>query len=803
MSPRTSTKRLKVEPRNRIQKVLLRWGWVLPLGAIFVGGSILVLTYAFASIPLPEDIEVTSSAEVYDVNGNRIGTFTDEVTRFLIDEKRMEKLLDQKEFIGDAVIAAEDRDFYDHNGVSVRGIIRAAWANLTGGEVQQGGSTITQQYIKNAVLHDPSRTVTRKIKEAVLAIKLERRYSKDQILGFYLNTIYFGRGAYGIEAAARAYFGHVHAEELTLSEMAYLAGIIPAPESYQIDDDPIRARERRDRVLDLMVQENLIKPAEAGRAKAKKLKLHRSAREMIANEHQPAAYFMEWLRKKYLYPEYGNDLYTRGLKIYTTIDMSMQDAAEDAVAASLGAPGMPEAGLVSMTTDGQVRAMVGGKDFDSVKKARGFNYATDFPGRQPGSSFKPFTLLSAIEEGISPASRFSGASPMTIDDPLCESDGSWEVENYGGSSYGTITLDQATTNSVNTVYAQLISEVGPERVKDTVEDFGFAPKYGQKEIGAFCSQALGGALDVTPLEQARAYAGFAGQGLLPKVTPVLYITDSEGNCIKEYVERRGDCEIERKSEPERVVDANSANVLTQSLTHVVEGGTATAANIGRPVAGKTGTSQENRDVWFAGYTPQLTTAVWVGYPPAPGPDGKKGTPDDVQVQMRYCAIPEQCRPVNGSDATGGTVAAPIWAAYMLRASEGMEIELFPVPEDLPDEVINSPAPVPTVQPSPDETKKPDDEEEPEPEPSAEPPPEQSPSPPPPDPTPTLVPSPTTDGDGRSSGPAPRPQPWSGPILAAAVPLALGATLRRWRSVTGSRRTITRSSASRRMRRPKR
>ena len=244
MSPKTNgTKRLKVEPRSRMQKILLRWGWILPLGAIFVGGSILILTYAFASIPLPRDFNPTSSAEVYDVDGNLIGTFTDEVTRFLISEEDMDKLLKKKPFIGESVIAAEDRDFYEHNGVSLRGIARAAWANLTGGEVQQGGSTITQQYIKNAVLNDPSRTVTRKIKEAILAIKLERRFSKKQILGFYLNTIYFGRGAYGIEAASRAYFGHSSSEELKLGEMAYLAGIIPAPESYQIDDD----REARDR----------------------------------------------------------------------------------------------------------------------------------------------------------------------------------------------------------------------------------------------------------------------------------------------------------------------------------------------------------------------------------------------------------------------------------------------------------------------------------------------------------------------------------------------------------------------------
>src|SRR5687768_15456313 len=195
---------------------------MLPVLAIVIGGTVLGLTYAFARIPLPQDIELASSAEVYDAHGKLIGTNSDEVRRFLLNK---DELADLPDYIGEAVIAAEDRDFYEHSGVSVRGIIRAAWANLTGGEVQQGGSTITQQYVKNAVLEDPERTITRKVKEAVLAIKLERRYSKDEILDFYLNTIYLGRGAYGIEAAARSYFDK-HAGELTLGETAFLAGII-------------------------------------------------------------------------------------------------------------------------------------------------------------------------------------------------------------------------------------------------------------------------------------------------------------------------------------------------------------------------------------------------------------------------------------------------------------------------------------------------------------------------------------------------------------------------------------------------
>jgi membrane peptidoglycan carboxypeptidase len=236
-------RRVPAKRTTRFQRFLLRYGWTLPVGAILIGSGILGLTYAFASIPLPRDLDLDASAEVYDMNDRLIGTFSGEVRRFIMDTSKLPN------YVGEAVVAAEDRDFYDHNGVSLRGIIRATWANVTGGEIRQGGSTITQQYVKTAILKDPSRTLSRKVKEAILAIKLERQYSKKQILGFYLNTIYLGRGAYGVKAAARTYFDK-RAPNLTLGEAAYLAGIIPSPESYQPDSNPDGARARRDRVLE-------------------------------------------------------------------------------------------------------------------------------------------------------------------------------------------------------------------------------------------------------------------------------------------------------------------------------------------------------------------------------------------------------------------------------------------------------------------------------------------------------------------------------------------------------------------------
>lgn len=737
--------RKRSRPKSRFQRLLLRFGWLLPLFAIVVGLGVLVVTYAFAEIKLPSQIQVTSSAEIFDRNGEPIGFYADEVRRFLLSRDELDEL---PKFVGQAVVSAEDRDFYNHDGVSLKGIARAAWQNFRGGRVSQGGSTITQQYVKVAIIKNPERTISRKVKEAILAIKLERRFSKRQILGFYLNTIYFGRGAYGIEAAARTYFNR-HASELRLDQAAFLASIIPAPESYQPDKSQEVARARRDLVLNRMHSHGYINDRRLKRATRGRVKLNLGPGSV--EKKQEAAYFIEWLRR---YLEQDQDLreclYSCGWKIHTTIDMDLQQAAEDAVDSQLTEAVDPQAALVSMTPKGQVRAMVGSRGrYDNIKRARGFNYATDYPGRHAGSAFKPFTLLSAIEEDISPDSRFSGRSPVEIEDDRCDNNGeNWKPENYGGSSFGTIDLDQATTNSVNTVFAQLIVEVGPKKVADLLEGFEFDREgsSAERDIAPVCSLSLG-TLPVTPLEMGRAYAAFAGRGALPKASPVLYIEDSQGNCIREYFDvKEADCDEIEGAEMQRVVDRNSADVLNQTLTHVVEGGTATAANIGRPVAGKTGTAQENKDAWFGGYVPQLATVVWMGYPAEKGPDKKSGTADDIVPRMGYCSDPVACRPVHGVEATGGSFPARIWAAYMTEAVKNLPVKQFPTPEDLPDEKINAspaPAPVPTVTP----TKKP----------KPKPTPKVTPSPPPPPPTPEPTPVPT---------PEPTPDPTIGAAAAA-------------------------------------
>lgn len=670
------------------------WWWVNVVGSFLIAliAANFAVDYALAHIPLPEEVKLPQSAQVYDRNGKLIATYRDEVTRFMIDEPSL------PDHVGQAVIAAEDRNFFDHEGISIPGMIRAAWANATSGKVEQGGSTLTQQYIKNAVLEDPSRTVTRKVNEAILAIKLERRYSKDEILEFYLNTVYFGRGAYGIEAAARTYFAK-HAEQLNIPEAAYLAGLIPAPEKYQDRDAGIA---RRAHVLEAMAEEGYITEAKAEKAADAKLKIKVSA--ALRPHKQKAAYFLEWLRKEYLYPRFGDCLFRCGLKIYTTINMDLQEAAEEAIATTLTQRTDPQAALVSMTARGEVRAMVGGRDgFSSIRKARGFNHATD-GGRHAGSAFKPFTLLAAIDDGISTSSRFSGHSPKTIDDPACTGpDGEWAPENYEGTSFGTLDLNAATTSSVNTVYAELISEVGPAKVADLVEAMGFAGPNGNGEIDPVCSLALG-TLDVSPLEMARAYATFAARGVRPRITPIRRVENGTGKCLLGYgMPKKMKCKKNLSTDGKRVIEENSVDVLSRALTGVVEDGTATSAQIGRPVAGKTGTTQDNRDAWFAGYVPQMATVVWMGYPVEKGPDKKAGTADDVSPLMNYCGL-AYCRPVHGIDVTGGSFPAQIWRAYMIAAVEGMDVKYFVDPAYEPSTVIN---PIPPPPPPEEKDEKED------------------------------------------------------------------------------------------------
>jgi len=437
----------------RLAVVVLPAGFLLLV--VFFGAA-----YALVDIPDPSEISQAHSTLVLDRHGRMIARLHAEADRVDVPLSEIPKVIKH------AVIAAEDHNFYKHSGVSIPAMVRAALVNVTGLGVRQGGSTITQQYVKNAYVGN-ERSLWRKVKEAVVALKLERKHSKDEILADYLNTIYFGRGAYGIEAASRTYFSR-SARTLTLEQAALLAGIIRAPEFY----DPVReaayprATARRDRVLDQMADLGYIERSDAAAAKAKKVEVKRGT--TAGSNAVAGAHFVEDVRRK-LVAQYGGSLvYSGGLTVRTTLDLKLQKLAEAAVRGVLNKASDPEAALVAIdNATGGVVAMVGGREFSE----RQFNLASQ-GRRQAGSAFKPFVLGAAIDDGISIRSQFKAPARITLKTGFEP----WKVENYDKRDYGTIDLLEATEFSVNTVFAQLILKVGPQRAAAIAQQAGITSK---------------------------------------------------------------------------------------------------------------------------------------------------------------------------------------------------------------------------------------------------------------------------------------------------------------------------------------
>jgi penicillin-binding protein 1A len=538
----------------------------------------------------------------------------------------------------DAVVAIEDERFYQHSGVDFTAILRAVWANITSGDIVQGGSTITQQLIKNAFLTD-EETLNRKLREAALAYQLEKQWSKEKILTEYLNVIYFGEGAYGVEAAALAYFG-VHTTDLTVAQAALLAGLPQAPSLYSPRRDPDAALARRDVVLNKMYQQGYITGAQLQEALEAPLALADPADHDVV----VVPYWVEMVREQ-LIARYGSStVLGGGLRVYITVDLSMQRAAEETIAEILDQPGDPSAALVTIDVrTGHLVAMVGGSDFNTME----FNLATQGK-RQPGSAFKPFVLVTALTQGISPDAMYD-SGPVSID----LASGPWEVSS---TDAGPITLAQATAQSSNGVYARLIMDLGADKVAATAYDMGITTSLGDPPNPAI---ALGGLeTGVSPLEMAMAYATLAtggerlssGIAFVPTQAgypvTIVRVTDAEGNLIDENSVART-----------RVLDSGLAAVATSCLEQVITSGTGTAADIGRPAAGKTGTTQNYADAWFVGYTPDLVTAVWVGYPSAQKPMTN----------------------VHGAKVTGGSLPAQIWSSFMKKVLAGAPVSEFSTP----------------------------------------------------------------------------------------------------------------------------
>ncbi len=600
----------------------MRW----PLAA---GGGLFVLglalfAFLWFTVELPEDPPELQSAVLVAEDGRELAVLSQEGQRFIVPLDEVNPV------VVDALLSAEDRRFYEHGGVDPIGIARAVVSNVRSSGTQ-GGSTLTQQLVKNEYLTN-ERSLWRKAREAVLSVKLERSEDKDQILERYLNTVYFGRGAYGIEAAARAYFDS-SAAELGLEQASLLIGLLRSPETADPVEDMDEAVARRENVLADMVANDAITQAEADDAAAQPITVNdRTAPAPPTSGLAP--HFVEWVRQQTVAAVGEDALYGRGLRVVTTLDLDAQRAAEAAVAEVLTDPAGPQAALVALDDDGAIRAHVGGRDYDAlqVDLARGVDGGGS--GRQPGSTFKAFVLQAALDGGATLADPYPGPPQIDVD----VGGTPFPVENYGGEGYGDLTLAEATARSVNTVYAQLLALVGPAAVADAAEAAGI-----DAELDLVPSLALG-VEEVSPQDLASAFLTFANDGTRVEPYAIERIEDGDGNVL---------WEPDRPEPEEDAVDPGVSRTVTEALRGVIDHGTGTAADIGRPAAGKTGTTQDNIDAWFAGYVPGYAAVVWMGHPEPTPMDG----------------------------VTGGGMPAEIWQRFMAAVMEGRDVEDFPDPPD--------------------------------------------------------------------------------------------------------------------------
>ncbi|HEV2767031.1 MAG TPA: transglycosylase domain-containing protein, partial [Acidimicrobiales bacterium] len=625
---------------GRLVVLVVVAGVVVPVaGAVTVLSALLFLPLP-ASLPDPTPGVEAQISRIYDINGEEIGAFRQFDTSQPVAPEDIPEVLRQ------AVIAGEDRRFYSHSGVDVWGTLRALWADVRTQQVVQGGSTITQQYVKSAYVGD-ERSLSRKVREAVLASQLDRQVDKDEILFRYLERIYLGEGAYGVGAAAETYF-RKPVSDLTLSEAALLAGLIPAPSRYEPRGNPAQAEGKRTLVLDAMLDEGMIDADEHAAAVAETVWLAKPGEPppdrpvTVVHPREraetPYPYFVDYLQR-HLSERYGADaVYRDGLRIHTTLDPRVQQEAERAVGETLDGTDPPlEMSLVAVEPQtGFVKGLVGGRDFAASPVNLALGAGGGGSGRQPGSAFKPFVLAQALEEGIAPNRSLPGRSPLVV--------GNKAFVNYGGASYGPVDLRTATRKSVNTAYVELIRQVGVEETMALARRMGLTIAEYQEGFHGF-SVALG-SVEVSPMDMASAFGVFAARGERAEPTPVVRVLDAEGAVLEDNTE----------PPRARVLDEVTADNVNDILQGVLRaGGTAGDNGIDRPAAGKTGTTSENHDAWFVGYTPSLSTSVWMGYSDAPRPlEGIKGV----------------------RAVTGGSLPADTWESFMREALAGVPVTEF-------------------------------------------------------------------------------------------------------------------------------
>jgi len=626
MSPRKekSGRRGPEGKRSAALKIVLVLFFVLVLAT--VGGTV---TYRIMTMDLPgidalKDYRPSIASRVLDENDLLID-------EFFLEDRKLIHIADVPKIVQYAFVAAEDSRFYKHRGVDLLSIFRALFKNVEAGKIVQGGSTITQQVAKLMYL-TPERKYVRKLKEAILSYRIDKYLTKDEILHLYLNQIYLGHGTYGIESASIGYFGK-SARELTLPEAALLAGLPKAPTTYSPFLNFNRAKQRQLFVLARMEEEGFITKDQMNRAAAAPLNLR-----PMKPKDKVAAYFVEHVRR-YVQEKYGADvLYKEGLTIYTTLNLPAQTAARDALLRGLSEmetrnkypKGLVQGALYCMDVKtGAIRAMVGGRDFTKSE----FNRAVQ-SRRQPGSAFKPLIYTAAFDKGMNPSTRFVD-SPVILEDPS-QPDGLWKPKNFDEKFLGPITMRTALVQSRNVVTVKILQEIGIDYAISYAANLGI-----ESPLAANLSLALGSA-GVTLQELVRAYGVLANGG--KKVTPYF---------IRKIVDRTGNVFEETKPQSEQVIDPRIAFMTTYIMQDVVESGTGRRVkSIGRPVAGKTGTTNDVRDAWFIGFTPSLITGVWVGF--------------DQEKSL-------------GGHEVGGRAAAPIWLYFMEKALQGKPVEAFPVP----------------------------------------------------------------------------------------------------------------------------
>lgn len=558
------------------------------------------------------DIQQSYTTHIYDIKGNEIAVVHAEEDR---EPATIDKVPNH---LKNAFLAVEDARFYQHIGIDVRGIMRALWENIRHQSVMEGGSTITQQLARNYYLTQ-EQSYHRKIQEMFLALKIEHRHTKDEILELYLNQIYFGRGAYGVQAASKAYFGK-NVEDLDLNECAMLAGIPKSPNYYSPMDNMEAAQERKAVVLNQMAKYGYISASTAQKTAAEEVHLAKPVpKEGKAN------YFVDYVIQTMI-DKYGADgLYKGGLKIYTTLDMDAQQAAEEAMKnlpEMKDANGLkqPQGALVAIDPHtGYIKAMVGGRGTDMFNRAA-------LAERQPGSAFKPFVFAAALESGYTPSTVVDD-SPLNIY--------GWSPQNYNRGFSGSVPLQYACEQSLNVATVRVAQDVGIDKAINLAREMGISTivMEGDKN-DVNLSTALGGMTKgVTPLELTSAYCTFANKGRYVKHTAIAKVLDRNGNVLESYP---------MPDKTKQVLKEKTADYLNTMLRGVVARGTGTAANINETVAGKTGTTSDYHDAWFVGYVPDLVVGVWIGC-------------DDNQ-QM--------------GTMTGGTLPAHIWSIFMKKIIEG-------------------------------------------------------------------------------------------------------------------------------------